>query len=172
MSEYTNEDALVRDSASGWYVANAAILDEDIIVAAAIEILQRRMFRTGALIDSVADARNYVRVALAGRLSEVFCVAFLDTRQRVLAFEEMFAGTIDGAAVYPREVVRRVLFHNAKSVILVHNHPSGLSDPSDADKGLTVLLQNALGLIGVKVLDHFIVGGAEVYSFVEHGLIG
>jgi DNA repair protein RadC len=102
---------------------------------------------------------------------EVFACLFLDTRHRVIAYEELFNGTIDGSSVHPREVVRRALHHNCAAVILAHNHPSGVCEPSHADKAITKRLQDALALVDVRVLDHFIVGDASPYSFAETGLL-
>ena len=100
---------------------------------------------------------------------EVFAALFLDTRHRVICFEELFSGTIDGASVHPREVVRRALAHNAAAVILSHNHPSGVAEPSDADRRVTERLRDALSLVDVRVLDHIVVGDRETASFAERG---
>ena len=102
---------------------------------------------------------------------EVFVCMFLDNQHHILACEELFQGTIDSASVYPREVVKRALQLNAAAVIFVHNHPSGIPTPSQADKLITDKLEKALGLLDIRVLDHFIIGGAEQYSFADHGLI-
>ena len=102
---------------------------------------------------------------------EVFAVLFLDNRHRVIAFEEMFRGTIDGASVHPREVVRRSLQHNAAALILCHNHPSGVAEPSQADRRITARLSDALGLIDVRVLDHLIIGDQECCSMARRGLL-
>ena len=95
----------------------------------------------------------------------------LDNRHRVIAFEELFRGTLDGASVHPREVVKQALHHNSAACILVHNHPSGIAEPSDADRRLTQRLKDALALVDIRTLDHFVVGGAEVVSFAERGLL-
>lgn len=125
----------------------------------------------GTALGSPADTRHYLSMRLRDEPQELFCCLFLDNRHRVLAFEELFRGTLDGAAVYPREVVKRVLAHNAAAVILAHNHPSGVAEPSRADELLTGRLKDALGLVDVRVLDHFVVGDGEVLSFAERGLI-
>jgi DNA repair protein RadC len=125
----------------------------------------------GTALTSPADTRQYLSVRLRDEPQELFCCLFLDNRHRVLAFEELFRGTLDGAAVYPREVVKRVLGHNAAAVILAHNHPSGVAEPSRADELLTRRLKEALGLVDVRVLDHFVVGDGEVISFAERGLL-
>jgi len=112
-----------------------------------------------------------VRLHLAKREREVFAVMFLDNRHRLLAYEELFFGTIDGASVHPREVVKAALAHNAAAVILSHNHPSGVAEPSQADQRITQRLKDALGLVDVRVLDHLIVGEGEPVSFAERGLL-
>lgn len=115
------------------------------------------------------DARNYLTAQLRGYPYEVFSCLFLDTRHRTISCEELFRGTIDGASVHPREVVRRVLFHNAAAVIFAHNHPSGVAEPSQADRRITERLREALTLIDVRVLDHFVIGDGETVSFAERG---
>ena len=112
---------------------------------------------------------NFLRTRIGAYPYEVFACLFLDQRHRVLAFEELFRGSIDGASVHPREVVRRCLAHNAAAVILAHNHPSGVAEPSQADRDITRHLQQALKLIEVRVLDHFIIGGGTPLSLAERG---
>jgi DNA repair protein RadC len=114
---------------------------------------------------------DYLRVRIGAYPYEVFACLFLDQRHRVIAFEELFRGSIDGASVHPREVVRRCLAHNAAAVILAHNHPSGVAEPSQADREITAELQRALALIDVRVLDHFIVGVGAPTSLAQRGLI-
>ncbi|MFK8018859.1 MAG: DNA repair protein RadC [Pseudomonadales bacterium] len=121
------------------------------------------------VLSSPKATREYLQLELSGRPHEVFCALFLDAQNRMLAFEELFNGTIDGAAVYPREVVRKVLQHNAAAVIFAHNHPSGVAEPSQADHRITERLQQALGLIDVRVLDHLVVGAGRSVSFAENG---
>src|SRR5690606_16646651 len=115
--------------------------------------------------------RDYLRARLGGYQSEVFACLYLDNQHRVLAMEELFQGTIDGAAVYPREVVKRCLHNNAAAVIFAHNHPSGVAEPSQADVSITNRLRTALNTIDVRVLDHVVVGRSEVVSFAERGLL-
>ncbi len=120
----------------------------------------------------ITDARSafaYLQAQLADRPHEVFCALFLDTRHRVITFEELFRGTIDGASVYPREVVKTALQHNAAAVILAHNHPSGIAEPSQADRHLTNRLRDALALVDIRVLDHVVIGQGEPVSFAERG---
>ncbi len=119
---------------------------------------------------SPEETRNYLRIRLADHPNEVFACLFLDTRHRLIAYNELFQGTIDGASVHPREVVRKAMKHNAAAVILAHNHPSGIAEPSHADEQITRRLQQALALIDVKVLDHIIVGDGEMTSLAERGV--
>lgn len=130
------------------------------------EALQR-----GNALTSPDLTRAYLSAQLRGYSHEVFGCLFLDNQHRVIQWEEMFRGTIDGASVYPREVARRALFHHAAAVIFAHNHPSGVSEPSQADKMITEKLHQALGLFDIRVLDHFIIGDGAPFSFAEHGLI-
>ncbi len=122
-------------------------------------------------LSSPADTRNYLRSRLRSYPHEVFACLFLDNRHRVISFDELFTGTIDSASVHPREVVRRALKHNAAAVILAHNHPSGIAEPSRSDEAITRRLTEALALIDVRVLDHIVIGDAETVSFAERGLL-
>ena len=137
--------------------------------------LARRHFREPLRSSSALSAPDFTRRFLLAQLRdrpyEVFCCLFLDNRHRLIAFEELFRGTIDGASVHPREVVRQALLHNAASVIIAHNHPSGVADPSQADEGVTRRIRQALALVDVRLLDHLIVGDGRCYSFSEHGLL-
>ncbi len=101
----------------------------------------------------------------------MFCCLFLDNRNRVISFDELFRGTIDGASVHPREVVKIALQRNAAAVILAHNHPSGVAEPSQADEIITRRLRDALGLVDIRILDHFVIGEGDCVSFAERGLI-
>jgi len=124
----------------------------------------------GDALTSPDDTRRYLAARLRDYPFEVFACLFLDNRHRVIAFEELFRGTIDGASVHPREVVRRALTHNAAAVILAHNHPSGVAEPSRSDEAITRRLRDALALVDIRVLDHVVVGDALV-SFAERGLL-
>ena len=126
--------------------------------------------RPNALTHPAACA-DYLRVRIAGFPYEVFVCVFLDNRHRVIACEELFRGSIDGASVHPREVVRRCLAHNAAAVIFAHNHPSGVAEPSQADREITRHLRQALELVDVRVLDHFIIGSGSALSLAERGWI-
>lgn len=130
------------------------------------EVLQR-----GSVLTSPDITRAYLSAQLRGYDYEVFACLFLDNRHRVIQLEELFRGTLDGASVYPREVVKQALHHNAAAVIFAHNHPSGIAEPSPADRLITEKLKQALMLFDIRVLDHFIIGDGQPYSFAEHGLI-
>lgn len=132
--------------------------------------LQEELQR-GESLNSPRVVRDYLQLLLAGRQQEVFLVLFLDTQHRVIAFEELFQGTLNQTSVYPREVVKRALTHNAAAVILAHNHPSGVAEPSQADQLLTSALKQALALVDVRVLDHFVVAAGQTLSFAERGLL-
>lgn len=141
---------------------------------AVLEMSRRALkeeMRRGDALNSPRAVRDYLQLLLGGRQQEVFLVLFLDTQHRVIAAEELFQGTLSQTSVYPREVVKRVLAHNAAAVILAHNHPSGVAEPSQSDRLLTDALKQALGLVDVQVLDHFVVGSGQTLSFAEKGLM-
>lgn len=129
-----------------------------------------KLFGRGSALQSPEDSAQFLTLKLAPKEHEVFCVLFLDTKHRVIAFEELSRGTIDQASVHPREVVKAVLEHNAAAVILAHNHPGGDTTPSHADKKITARLKDALALVDVRILDHIIIGDG-FFSFGQHGLI-
>ena len=145
--------------------------DEESIITKALEILVSRMRKAEAYMNSPSAVRNFLRLKMAELEFEVFTVLFLDAQHGVIATEEMFRGTLTQTSVYPREVVKRSLHHNAAAVIFAHNHPSGIAEPSKADEMLTVALKQALALVDVRALDHFIVAGTNCLSFAERGLI-
>ena len=127
--------------------------------------------RRGNALENPEDTRRYVSARLRDYPHEVFACLFLDNRHRVIAFEELFHGTINGASVHPRVVVKKALAHNAAAVILAHNHPSGVAEPSSADRHITQQLVDALRLVEIRVLDHLVVGDGEAVSFAERGLL-
>lgn len=127
--------------------------------------------QSGDALNSPGAVRDYLQLLLRGREQEVFMVIFLDAQHRVIASEELFHGTLTQTSVYPREVVKRALYHNAAAVIFAHNHPSGVAEPSQSDRLLTDALKQALALVDVRVLDHFIVAGAGCLSFAERGMV-
>jgi DNA repair protein RadC len=141
---------------------------------AAIELGRRYLSAPGAArlaLKAPQDAARVFQAQLADLPHEVFSCLFLDTRHRVISYEELFRGTIDGAMVYPREVLKRALHHNASAVIVAHNHPSGVSEPSEADRGITLKLSKALALIDVRLLDHLIVSRGGHVSLAERGWV-
>jgi DNA repair protein RadC len=145
-------------------------VDEATILSVAERIREAHFYREAAL-QSPSATRDYLVAKLAMLQHEVFVAIFLDNRHAVLAFEILFTGTIDGASVYPREVIKRALHHNAAAAIFAHNHPSGNPEPSAADRSITSQLKSALTLVEVRVLDHFIVGNTRALSFAEQGLL-
>ncbi len=151
-------------------VYNATTQTDDAIIAKALSILDARMRQHGEAMISPNSVKSYLRLKLSNLEHEIFCVLFLDSQNRVIEFVELFRGTLSQASVYPREVVKAALAHNAAAVMFAHNHPSGEAEPSKADTVLTDQLKNSLSLVDVKVLDHFIVGDT-VLSFAERGLI-
>lgn len=130
--------------------------------------LECRLAR-GDVLSSPEDTRQFLSARLRGYPHEVFACLFLDNRHRVVAFEEMFRGTIDGTSVHPREVVRRALALNAAALIVAHNHPSGVAEPSQADRSLTRRLHDSLALVDLRLLDHLVIGDGESVSFAERG---
>ncbi|ENM5743525.1 RadC family protein [Vibrio metoecus] len=141
---------------------------------AVLEMTQRYLAETlkrGDALTSPQQTKLYLSSVLRDRQREAFYILFLDNQHRVIRDEILFEGTIDAASVYPREVVKRALHHNAAAVILAHNHPSGVAEPSQADRRITDRLRDALGLVEIRVLDHFVIGDGEVVSFAERGWI-
>ncbi len=136
----------------------------------AVRYLQERL-RPGQTITSPASSREFLLARLRDRPHEVFCALFMDNRHRVLAFDELFRGTIDSTTVYPREVVKQALARNAAAVILAHNHPSGVAEPSEADQIITRRVRDALALVDVRLLDHFVVGDGTCISLAARGVI-
>jgi len=141
---------------------------------AALELARRHYLsalRAGVALASPSDTTRFLGAQLRDRPYEVFCCLYLDTRHRLIAFEEMFRGTLDGASVHPREVLRQALAHHAAAVILAHNHPSGVAEPSRADELITLRLRDALALVDIQVLDHLIVAGPYTVSLTERGVL-
>ena len=144
-------------------------VNEEHLIHQALTTLEQRLFKRGPYLESPQSVRDYLRLKMAGEKDEVFAVLFLDSRHRIIAFESLFQGTVNSATVHPRRVLQRVLAHNCAAVILVHNHPSGSTDPSNNDVILTHELKRLLEGIQVQVLDHFIVSEGQPYSFAESG---
>lgn len=139
---------------------------------AVLELARRALMeelRAGVTLSSQFAVKQYLQLLLGGKGYESFAVLFLDVKNRLIASQELFRGTLTHTSVYPREVVKAALGHNAASIILAHNHPSGAAEPSTADQSLTQALKQTLALVDVRVLDHFVVAGRHVYSFAEHG---
>ena len=144
---------------------------DDEIIRKAMNILFSRLKKPGEALASPDAVKKYLALQSATLEHEVFSALFVDAQHRVIAFERLFTGTLTQASVYPREVVKRALAHNAAAIILSHNHPSGVAEPSRADEMLTTSLKQALALVDVKVLDHIIIGGMDSMSFAERGLL-
>lgn len=144
---------------------------EQQIIDHTLSILKSCLYQPDFYFTKPEDSFTYLKLAIAQLQYESFQILFLDSKHGLINLTEMFRGTIDQAAVYPREVVKAALHFNAAAIICAHNHPSGSIDPSSADKNITQTLVSALDLIGVNLLDHIIVGGNKTFSFAEHGLI-
>lgn len=151
------------------YVVERAVTEDEILQFA--QQLIARKFKRGSKLNSPNDVQNYFMHKLSTLEHEVFCVLFMDNQHHVLAFEEMFRGTVNAANVYPREIVKQALLLNAAAIIIVHNHPSGEPEPSQSDRAITKQVKDAMALIDVRVLDHFIIGGDRCVSFAERGLL-
>ncbi|MHA1220151.1 MAG: JAB domain-containing protein [Candidatus Heimdallarchaeota archaeon] len=145
--------------------------NNDKIIEQAIAILESRLAKDSFSLNSSTDSSDFIMLNIAELEYEVFGLLHLDNKNRVIETELLFRGTIDGASVYPREVLKSCLVHNCAAVILFHNHPSGDCTPSNADKMITERLKEALGLVDIKVLDHIIAGGAKTFSFADEGLL-
>ncbi len=154
----------IREMAGGYRKAT-----DNEIIAIAMETINKT-FSPGTKIESPSETKDFLKLQLGGLAHEIFGVLWLDNQHRVIAFEELFRGTIDGASIYPREIVKSALSYNAAACILAHNHPSGIDEPSHADKQITNKVKEALNLIDVRTLDHIIVG-ENTCSFAERGLL-
>jgi len=142
--------------------------NEEAVIEQARKILKRRVNR-GRLLSSPTVVRDWLQMELSSLEHEVFYVVFLDAQHRVLGKEGMFRGTVNGAAVYPREIVKRCLHYNASAIICAHPHPSGVCEPSSADRAITVRIRDALALVDIQLLDHFVITNGDCYSFAENG---
>ena len=149
-------------------LCNLTNYDQSIVLRLALNLMTER-HRPGQTLTAPEETRRYLRLKYAEQKNEVFSVLFLDHRHRVLVFEDLFFGTINGASVHPRVVVQRALEINAAAVIFTHNHPSGIAEPSEADRQLTNRLKKVLEVVDVRVLDHIVVGDTETTSFAERG---
>jgi DNA repair protein RadC len=143
-------------------------------LGAARELVKRSLaeeLQRVCVLTTPYATRDYIRTLVAGLEYECFVALFLDNRNRLIASEELSRGTIDGASIYPREIVKRALAHNAAAVIFAHNHPSGSAEPSAADRDITARLKSALGTIDIRILDHVVIGGPDAVSLAERGWI-
>lgn len=151
---------------------NAQKVREDRTIYRALRLLETRLREPGHSLSSPSAVRQFLAIRLASEEREIFTALWLDAQNKLITADDLFFGTLTQSTVYPREVVRRGLMLNAASVIFAHNHPSGCPSPSRADLGLTCTLMNALSLIEIRVLDHFVVAGIEAVSLAELGLLG
>ena len=144
---------------------------KDEVIAAAIRFVKERAIYTSATLQSARETKDLLRLRIGDREREIFCVLYLNSQHRLIDVDELFMGTIDGAAVYPREIAKAALARNAAAVILGHNHPSGTTEPSAADRRITERIVSSLGLLDIRVLDHVIVSTDATFSFAEEGLM-
>jgi len=162
--------ASVKDFSAVHGLGNAKFAQLQAVLELAKRAISEEL-QSNASLSSPKAVKQYLQLMLGSKPHESFAVLFLDTKNRLIKAEELFRGSLNHASVYPREIVKAALHHNAAAIILAHNHPSGTTDPSDADISLTKTLKQALALVDTRVLDHFIVANPHVYSFAEHGLI-
>jgi len=153
----------------GVYLVEGPLTNEDILEKAA-DILLERVNHTDVMSDP-AQTKAFLKCKISALEHEVFVALFLDNRHRVIVYKELFRGTIDGASVYPREVVKEALAVNAAAMIIAHNHPSGVAEPSQADKSITKRLKDALEMVDIHLLDHLIFGSEEIISLAERGIL-
>jgi DNA repair protein RadC len=163
-------ETVVEDRLTGLKPSNLNDVEKQSVVTLAMKVLAIK-HRAGRSLASPEATRNYLRLRLADYRNEVFGSLFLDNRHRIIAVRELFQGTIDGASIHPRVVVQQALEANAAAMVFFHNHPSGVAEPSHADEAITRRLKDALALVDVRVLDHFVVSAGESVSFAERGLL-
>ncbi len=160
----------VEDRLAGLKPSDLSEREKQSAITLAMKVLAIK-HRAGRRLSSPEETRNYLRLRLADHRNEVFGSLFLDNRHRIIAVRELFHGTIDGASIHPRVVVQQALAANAVALVFFHNHPSGVAEPSYADEAITRRLKDALALVDVRVLDHFVVSAGESVSFAERGLL-
>lgn len=163
-------EALVEDRLSGLRPADLNDVEKQSVITLAMKVLSIK-HRAGRVLSEPDETRDFLRLRLADYRNEVFGCLFVDNRHRIIAVRELFQGTIDGASVYPRVVVQQAMEVNAAAMVFFHNHPSGVAEPSHADEAITRRLKDALALVDVRVLDHFVVSADESVSFAERGLL-
>lgn len=149
----------------------AVYMTDNAVIAQAISIIEKRLKKYETVITSPSSTKEYLTLLLAEEKKELFMVMYLTSQHHLITAETLFTGTIDSCSVYPREVVIRALEHNAAAVILAHNHPSGVVEPSAADRHLTTKITTALGTVDIRIIDHVIVGGTNTLSFAERGYL-
>jgi DNA repair protein RadC len=170
MKKTDASEALVEDRLSGLKPADLNDVEKQSVITLAMKVLSIK-HRAGRVLSKPDETRDFLRLRLADYRNEVFGCLFVDNRHRIIAVRELFQGTIDGASVYPRVVVQQAMEVNAAAVVFFHNHPSGVAEPSHADEAITRRLKDALALVDVRVLDHFVVSAGESVSFAERGLL-
>jgi DNA repair protein RadC len=153
------------------HVVPISNLVESNLVISALRFLETKLRQASVLLSSARETIAFLQLHLADEKNEVFCALFLDSRNRLLAFEKLFFGTVNEAKVYPRVIIQKALEHNAVGVILAHNHPSGVCDPSLSDRDITYEIKKILRIIDVKLLDHMVVTYSNTFSFAENGLL-
>ena len=158
------------DRFTGLRPSDLSDVEKQSVVTLAMKVLAIQ-HRAGRLLSNPEATRNYLRLRLADYRNEVFGSLLLDNRQRIIAMRDLFQGTIDGASIHPRVVVQQAMEENAAAVVFFHNHPSGVAEPSHADEAITRRLKDALALVDVRVLDHFVVSAGESVSFAQRGLL-
>ena len=155
----------------GVYYTKDDFITENEIIRSAKVLLKKRLTNNNSVLTSPDAVKDFLMLEYSSREYESFVVLFLTNQHKLIKAVEMFVGTIDGASVYPREILKTALQLNAAAVILSHNHPSGITEPSQADKTITTKVKNSLSLIDIRVLDHIIIGGVDSFSFAERGLL-
>ena len=174
LAEFGSLRKLIESDAQALCRTNGLGMAKYVQIQAAIELGKRYLesgLKQGDVLADPKATRDYLLAQLRAYPHEVFACLFLNNRHHIISFDKMFNGTIDGASVYPREVVKKALGHNAAAVIFAHNHPSGIAEPSNADISLTRRLKTALELVDIRVLDHFVIGDNQAVSFAERGLV-
>lgn len=174
LTEFGSLRRLIESDVSALCKTSGMGIAKYVQIQAAIELGKRYLesgLRLTNILTDPKTTRDYLMAQLKAYPHEVFACLFLNNRHHIISFDKMFNGTIDGASVYPREVVKRALGHNAAAVIFAHNHPSGIAEPSSADISLTRRLKTALELVDIRVLDHFVIGDNQAVSFAERGLV-
>ncbi len=174
LSEFGSLSALLHSDEQQFCAAHGLGLAKYVQLQAVLEMGRRYLSSTlekGSALENPGQVKALLSAKLRHHNREVFACLFLDNKHRVIKYENLFWGTINAAVVYPREVVAKALEYNAGAVILAHNHPSGVAEPSEADRQITVRLQDALALVDVRVIDHLVIGDGEIVSFAERGIL-